>query len=412
MTVRREFFTVQPVASALEIFIPNVPPLSRIEHVPTVNGLQRVLAHSPQAQVDLPSFTRSTMDGYAVRAADTYGASQALPAYLTVVGEIRMGQVPEMQLASGQAAVIHTGAMLPAGTDAVVMVERTQPITEQEIEVLVAVAPGENLLQVGEDIEARSTILRAGHRLRPQDIGGLLAAGISEVQVMARPRVAILSSGDELVAANETPTGAQVRDINLPMLTALCQQAGAEVLPLGIARDSLESLLEMAREGLQAADMLVISAGSSVSVRDLTTEVVNKLGQPGVLIHGLAVKPGKPTILAACDGKAVIGLPGNPVSAMLVARQIVLPVLAHLAGEIVRPPTSVRAQLMQNVASVSGREDTVPVMLHATETGYQAVPIFGKSNLIFTLLQADGVIQIPLNSGGLYAGTEVEVQVF
>jgi molybdopterin molybdotransferase len=352
------------------------------------------------------------MDGYAVRAADTYGASSALPAYLTMVGEVRMGQLADMHLMSGQAILIHTGAMLPAGADSVVMVERTQRISDQEIEVLAPVAPGENVLQIGEDVRAGNPALCCGHRLRPQDIGGLLACGIREVQVAAPLRVAVMSSGDELVPALEEPETAQIRDINLPMLSAFCRQMGADVLALGIAPDHLDAQVAMASAGLAAADVLIMSAGSSVSVRDLTTSVINQLGEPGVLVHGLAVKPGKPTILACCGGKPVIGLPGNPVSALLVARQILPPLFAHLSGASLPPKTSLRGILTQNIPSVNGREDTVPVSIQFDADTCHVHPIAGKSNLIFTLLQADGVIEIPLNAGGLYAGTEVEVMLF
>jgi molybdopterin molybdotransferase len=204
----------------------------------------------------------------------------------------------------------------------------------------------------------------------------------------------------------------QIRDINSHMLAALCSDAGADVRLLGIARDTIPSLLSMARDGLAQCDFLVLSAGSSVSVRDLTLEVVNQLGSPGVLQHGLAVKPGKPTIIAACGGKPVIGLPGNPVSAMLVARQVILPILRYLQGEATPYFTSVSARLTQNIASTTGREDQIPVRLIENETGYDAEPVFGKSNLIYTLLKADGLIHIPLNVSGYPAGTQVEVEIF
>ena len=352
------------------------------------------------------------MDGYAVKAADTFGASDSLPAYLRMRGHVLMGEAPDFTLQSGEAADIHTGAMLPDGADAVVMIERTQKISDDEIEVLAPVAVGENVIQRGEDVRKDSVTLPAGHRLRPQDIGGLLAVGIGEVDVVKQPRVAILSCGDELVEVHETPAPGQIRDINSHMLMALCSEIGAECIRLGIARDTLDSMLSMARDGLAQADMLILSAGSSVSTRDLTFDVVNQLGKPGVLQHGLAVKPGKPTILAACDNKPVIGLPGNPVSALLVARQIVIPTLRFLMREQSKPQATVSATLTQNIASTSGREDFVPVKLIEGDDGYLAEPIWGKSNLIYTLLKADGIVHVPLNTSGYTANTQVKVRLF
>lgn len=407
-----QFFQLKPVQDSLALLFQNIGTLSNIETIPTPMALNRVLADAPVSPIDSPGFDRSAMDGYAVKAADTYGASDTLPAYLNVVGHINMGEVPTLAIGQGDTAVIHTGAMLPNGADAVVMVERTQPVTDEEIEVLAPVAVGENVIKLGEDVRKDSEVLAKGHRIRPQDIGGLLAVGITEVNVYKCPKIAILSSGDELVDASETPELGQIRDINSYMLAALCESLGAEVTRLGIARDTLESFLSLAQKGFQAYDMLIMSAGSSVSVRDLTQEVINQLGEPGVLQHGLAVKPGKPTIIAACGGKPVIGLPGNPVSAMLVARQIVIPTIHYLIGEEIKPTSTVSATLTQNIASTSGREDSVPVRLIATENGYQAEPIWGKSNLIYTLLKADGLVHVPLNTSGYKAGTTVEVILF
>jgi molybdopterin molybdotransferase len=410
--VSKQFFIVQPPDDALITLFQNITPLQIKEMLPTISSLNRILTTPLHSPINLPEFKRSTMDGYAVRAADTFGASDTLPTYLRVIGQIHMGEVPSIVIQSGEAAEIHTGAMLPEGADAVVMIERTQRVSDNEIEVLAAVASGENVVQVGEDIGEGDIALYVGHRIRPQDIGGLLAVGIHEVEVIKQPRIAVLSCGDELVEAHEEPRLGQVRDINSFMLMTLCSEIGVEVTRLGIARDTLDSMLSLARTGLAQCDMLVLSAGSSVSSRDLTYEVVNQLGKPGVLQHGLAVKPGKPTIIAACDGKPVIGLPGNPVSAMLVARQIVMPVIRFLLGETQKPIATVTATLTQNIASTSGREDSIPVRLIKSDSGYNAEPIGGKSNLIYTLLKADGLVTVPLNVSGYLAGTIVEVRLF
>lgn len=413
MTTKQQFFQVMPVSEALELVTRHIGHQLPTETLPTRAALGRVLAQAPISPHDLPEFPRSTMDGYAVRAQDTFGASQALPAYLHVVGSVQMGGAPDVQVTTAQAVEIHTGAMLPEGADAVIMVEHTQTVSEKEIEVLSPVAPGENVVQVGEDVAQGAEVLPVGHRLRPQDLGGLLAVGLIEVTVSARPRVALLSSGDELVPPEQMPVIGQIRDINAYALGALIEQGGAEVVFGGIARDNFDEMLAKAQDAFASADMLVLTAGSSISTRDLTRDVINALGKPGILQHGLAVKPGKPTIFAVCDGKPVIGLPGNPVSAFLVARQIVLPLIRRLQGERVPHRATVSATLMQNIPSKSGREDTVPVSLTQQADGlYAAEPIFGKSNLIFTLIRADGLVHVPLNTGGLKAGDRVDVTLF
>ncbi len=407
-----EFFNVQPVAQALETLLVHWQPAPAIEQLDPRAALGRALAQDVRAVADLPAFRRSTVDGYALRAAESFGASPALPALLRVAGELRMGEAAQQTLAPGSALLIHTGGMLPPGADAVIMLERTQPLGKGEIELLAAVAPGENVLQPGEDIARDSLLLAAGQTLRAQEIGGLLAAGVTQVQVRMRPRVAILSSGDELVPPEATPAPGQIRDINAHTLAALVSDADGVPLHCGIARDEFDDYLARAQRGLAAADLLLLTAGSSVSARDLTRAVIEQLGAPGVLQHGLAVRPGKPTLLAVCDGKAVIGLPGNPVSALLVARQLLLPLLRHWSGAAQTRAASVRALLGANLASASGREDTVPVRLRERDGQLVAEPVFGKSGLIFTLVGADGLLQIPLDSGGLRAGTSVEVELF
>lgn len=407
-----EFFNVQPVEAALAALYIHWTPQPRTEQIDTRAALGRVLLTAPGSPIDLPAFRRCTVDGYAVHAADTFGASSSLPAYLTVIGSVPMGESPAQDIQRGQAMLIHTGGMLPASADAVVMIERTQSFSANEIEVHAPVAPGENVVQIGEDVTQGEVILPAGQRLRPQDIGGLMAVGILAVEVSVAPRVGILSSGDELVAPEDRPAPGQVRDINAYTLAGLVTQAGGEPVLLGIARDELSDFQTRARAGFEQCDLLVITAGSSVSTRDLTHTVISGLGQPGVLQHGLAVKPGKPTILAVCDNKPVIGLPGNPVSAYLVARQIITPLIERYLGLARQPMATIGAILKSNIPSTTGREDTIPVQLIEQDGQFLAEPVFGKSNLIFTLMRAQGVIHIPLNNTGLKAGTEVEVVMF
>ena len=408
-----EFFNVLAPDIALQTLLERLPAQVEAETVPTYQALGRVTAAAILAPEHLPAFPRSTMDGYAVRASDTFGASESLPAYLEVVGEVAMGQASDITLAVGQAAVAYTGGMLANGANAVVMVENTQAIDATSIEVLRPVAPGENVVQVGEDVRQGETIVPAGWLCRPQDLGGLVALGITQVKVRRRPRVAIVSTGDEIVAPEAIPGPGQIRDINTYTIAALVQQAGGVPVPLGVVRDDYEAQRQAAVKGLAQADMLIFSAGSSVSSRDMTVQVLNSLGTPGVLVHGIAHRPGKPTIVALVEGKPAFGLPGNPVSAMIVFGILVRPTIYALTGCTQPPqPTTVRARLTKNIPSVTGREDHVQVRLFSADGELQAEPVFGKSNLIYTLIRAAGIVVVPLNQGGLYAGEEVPVQVY
>ncbi|MBM3935336.1 MAG: molybdopterin molybdotransferase MoeA [SAR202 cluster bacterium] len=405
-----EFFNVMPSGEAHELLFRSLSVRTRAEKVPTAGASGRVLAKDIYSPEDLPAFARSSMDGFSVRASDTFGASEGMPAYFEVVGEVPMGSGPSVGLAAGQAARAYTGGMLAGGADAVVMVENTQAVDERTIEVNRPVAPGENVIQVGEDVRRGDVVIPAGRVLRPQDIGGLMALGIMEVSVAQKPRVAIVSTGDELVPPAGSPGPGQVRDINTYTISALVEKAGGVPVPIALVPDEYETQRLAAVEGLGRCDMLVFSAGSSVSARDMTARVLGSLGSPGVLVHGLAHKPGKPTIIAVVDGKPAIGLPGNPVSAAVVFGMICRPAIYRLAG-CTEPPRapSLSARLLRDIPSVAGREDHAQVRLVMEGADLCAAPVFGKSNLIYTLVRSDGAVIVPLERGGLYAGETVTV---
>ena len=405
-----EFLELVPPPQALARLMDHIHAIPSPELIDTGKALGRITASAVVAPHPLPAFPRSTVDGYAVRAADTHGASDALPAYLQVVGEILMGVPAAVELRRGQCALIHTGGMLPAGADAVVMVEHTQSVRQGEVEILRSLAEADNVIKVGEDVLEGQEVLPSGVRLRPAEIGGLLALGLTQVVVARRPRIGIISSGDELVSPHVQPALGQVRDINAYTLSALVEQTGGFPVRFGIQPDRADELLAVARQAVEQCDVVVITAGSSASTRDLTAQVIDALGEPGVLVHGVNVRPGKPTILAICAGKVVIGLPGNPVSALVIASLFVTPVLEAMLGlKRTLPPAGIQAVLALNLASQAGREDWIPVRLVATPQGFLAEPVFGKSNLIFTLARADGLIRIPADANGLPAGARVEV---
>lgn len=405
-----EFLQLIPPEKAWAVLRKNLPPFTpEIENVLVSLALGRVTAEAVIADQPLPAFNRSTVDGFAVRSADTYGAGESLPAYLMVTGEVLMGSVPKFALSSAEAAVIPTGGMLPEGADAVVMVEHTQSLHTGEVEIFEAVAPSENVLKMGEDVAPGQEVIPCGTRLRPAEIGGLMALGQTRVAVASRPKVAILSTGDEVIQPERKPLPGQVRDINTFTLSALIEQAGGQAVTYGIFPDRKEAIQEGLKKALDECQAALITAGSSFSARDLTAEVIRTQGTPGILVHGINIRPGKPTILAVCNGKAVIGLPGNPVSALVIASLFVVPVVEYMLGlcHLIRPEISARLEI--NLPSQAGREEWIPVRLISGNGEYRAEPIFFKSNLIFNLVKADGLVHIPADVNGLSAGDPVKV---
>ncbi len=421
-----EFLTLLPPDEARGKLFSHLPaPKPVSEKIKVSSSLGRVTAEDITAPHPLPDFRRSTVDGFAVRAKDTYGASDSLPAYLALAGEVPMGDAPKAGLELGSCMTIHTGGMLPEGADAVVMLEYTQTVgagsshSNPEIEIFKSVAEGENVIAIGEDVAQGQVVQPKGSLMRPAEIGGLMALGIVHLRVSKKVRVGLISSGDEVIPPEESPRPGQVRDINSHTLAALVTKAGGEPVLYGIVEDTFEALQETAARALTECDVVVITAGSSASTRDMTADVIATLGKPGVLVHGINTRPGKPTILGVCDGKAVIGLPGNPVSALVNGYMLVVPLIEHLLGQTPRPKATVQAKLTVNLPSQAGREDWWPVRLASPSPlqgegrgegqKYNAEPIFGKSNLIFTLTAADGLLRIPPDATGLSAGEMVEV---
>ncbi|NIM05970.1 MAG: molybdopterin molybdenumtransferase MoeA [Armatimonadetes bacterium] len=391
-----------------------------VETVNPSDAAGRVVAEDVVSPVDLPPFSRSIMDGFAVRAQDTFGATDGLPGQLTVIGEVKMGRPATVSVGAGQAAKIPTGGMLPDGANAVVMIEHTQPFMvsevepcgEQTIEVVRSVAPGENVIRVGEDLSKSEVMLRAGRRLRPQEIGALAGVGILSVQVYRRPRLGLLSTGNEIIPPDSEPEPGQIRDINSAALTAAAQNIGAEVIFFGIVRDNREELRARLKETFESCDMVILSGGTSVGIEDMVAECIAELGPPGILAHGLALKPGKPVIIAVALNKPVFGLPGHPASSLLTFDLVVSPLLRKMAQCEEKPRAKVRALLARNLPSAPGREDFYRVRFESREDKLWAVPLLGKSALISTLLRADGLLHIPAEREGVYEGEEVEVELF
>jgi molybdopterin molybdotransferase len=380
------------------------------ETVALDEALERVLAEPLTADLDIPGFTRSTMDGFAVAATATFGASEGNPAYLNVTGRVAMGEETDLKLGSGEAVQIATGGMLPAGADAVVMVEHTDRLDETTIEVYKSVAPGQNVVAQGEDVAAGSEVLTKGRRLRPQELGLLAALGRDRVAVHRRPGVGILSTGDEVVDIHTEPRLGQIRDMNAYALAGQAQRCGALTTTYGIVGDDAAELMRHCAAALAENDVVLLSGGSSVGARDFTIEILEALPDTEVLVHGISISPGKPTILARSGAKAVWGLPGHVTSAMVVFTAVVKPFLLHLGGRLGEGATTrCLARLTRNLASAQGREDYLRVRLSEKGGELWAEPLLGKSGLIRTMVQADGLVAVPKDTEGLETGAVVEV---
>ena len=375
----------------------------------------RILAQDVFSSIDLPEFHRATMDGYAVQARSTFGASESMPALFAIVGSVEMGEVPTVSVKTGEAVRIATGGMVPNGADSVVMVEHTQSLDAHTVEVFKSAAPLQHVMEVGEDIRKGGKILVKGSRIRPQEMGVLAALGQTHVPVYKQPVLAIISSGDEIVPIDQTPGLSQLRDVNAHTLAGLIALSGGMPLYLGIARDDFDELDRLCRQALDRADMILISGGSSVGSRDFTLEVFQGLPDAEILVHGVSISPGKPTILARSRGKAVWGLPGQVTSAMVVFHVLVRPALERISGlseDALGRSRQVPAVLSRNLASVQGRDDHVRVRLVRQEGRLYAEPILGKSGLIHTMVKADGLVRIARDSEGLDKGAPVEVMLF
>jgi len=403
------FFKVTHLDQVLE-HLKDFEPV-QAEEVDLLDAYGRVLAADVASEVDLPDFARATMDGYAVAAAATFGASEGAPAYLSVKGTVAMGEIPAFAVAPGEASRISTGGMLPHGADSVVMIEHAGVIDERTVEIYRSVAPGQHVIQIGEDFRRGEKILTSGRRLRPQEVGLLAAFGRRSIRVFKRPSIGIISTGDEVVPLDREPGPGQIRDINTYTLAGQVRDAGAAAVPFGIVPDNYQALYEACSQALAGTDMVLISGGSSVGARDFSVEVLSALPDPRILVHGISISPGKPTILAKSGQKALWGLPGHVVSAMVVFTAVVRPFIERLCG--VADPSGFRpllsARLSRNVSSAQGRVDFIRVKLGYRDGALWADPILGKSGLINTMVRADGLIRVDINTEGLEKGTEIRV---
>lgn len=376
------------------------------EVLPLSACIGRVLAEDITANEYVPDFDRSTVDGYAVRASDTFGCSDSMPAILKLRGIVGMGKASGIVLHEGECAYVPTGGEIPEGADAMVMIEHGESYGNEEIGILKAAAPGNNIIYRGDDVFPGKTVIRAGRVLRAEDIGALAALGICEVKLKKRPVVGIISTGDELVPVSQRPEAGQVRDVNSDMLAACVELCGAEARCFGIVRDGYMRLRKAIVEHLDGCDALLISGGSSVGQMDSTCAVIEELG--ALLLHGIAMKPGKPTIIGKIGSKPVIGLPGHPAAAFFVTDIFVKELIAIMLG--IKPRVfSVSARLTEAVSANHGRAQYVGVVLSEQDGKVYARPVRSKSGLISSLAGCDGYFCIPRDSEGCAKGDEITV---
>ncbi len=402
------------VDEAVKILLDNLEQSSLAsEIVPLEQALDRITAVSILSMEDLPSHPRSTMDGFAVCSSDTFGASESMPCYLQITGEVLMGEQSTLTVARGNCLRIATGGLLPQGADAVVMFEHTVPVDETMIEVVKSVGSGSNIIQTGDDISKDQIALSAGRLLRPQDLGLLAGLGITEVEVRRQVRVGILSTGDEIVPCSEKPAPGKIRNINSIAIGSAARRLGATVTDYGIVEDSEENFFTAIDKAKVENDLVIFSGGSSVGTRDLGEKAIESLGSPGVLVHGVTLKPGKPIIIGLHDQKPIFGLPGHPVSAMvcfdLFVSQAIRKLSGHFSSDL---EATVSAILGRNIPSAPGRRDIVRVQLNDENNKLIAEPVLGKSGSISTLSRAHGFVVIPEPLQGLTENSEVEVYLY
>ena len=408
----KEFFKVLTIKKALEL--QNEFSLLETEQIKITDAYNRIIACDIISDINIPDFIRSTMDGYAVRSKSVFGASESNPAILSVKGSIEMGKPPDFEINIGESAKIATGAMLPKGADSVVMVEHTDIIDNSEIQVYKSLVPFQHVVNIGEDFKKEEKIISKGQKLRPQEIGILACLGYKNVLVYKKPEISIISTGDELVSIDKNPGYGKIRDINTYTLSSLIIKNGGIPNPIGIVKDDYKSLCIAFEKAVEQSDMIIVSGGSSVGTRDFTIDILESLPDTKILLHGISIKPGKPTILAKSKQKAFWGMPGHVTSAMIVFHSIVKHFIHHISGFTFFNDNNIQipAILSRNIASVQGRTDFVRVKLIRENNTYTAQPVIGKSGLLNTMIKSDGYFEIDINLEGKYKGELIWVTPF
>jgi len=409
----RGFKEATRIEEARRIFYEALQTVSLPSETISLQGsLNRILAEDVGADASVPAFEKSAMDGYAVVAEDTFGSSQTNPSLLKLVGESKIGELPMKTLRKGETIAIATGAPVPQGANAVVVVENTKRLDTGDVEMYAAVAPGENISHIGEDVKQGTVVLERGRKLKPPDLGLLVALGRETVMVVRRPKVAILSTGNEVSEGGPVTSG-RIVDVNRPVLMAMVEECGGVPLDLGIAKDDAEEISKKLKRGLTSADLVLVTAGTSVGKGDLVPDVINALGKPGMLVHGIAMRPSLPTGLAVVNGKPIVSLPGLPVSAMIAFSTFVQPLILRMLGTEQDPQPKIRARATKRIVGVPGFRTFIRVLVREKEGKLFVEPLRAPgSGILTTLTRANGMVVVPENVEGYDEGAEVEVQLF
>jgi len=385
--------------------------LLKEENINILEAVGRYLSKDITAPIDVPGFNRSTVDGYAVISKDTFGASESVPGFLKYKDEIEMGKEADVTVQTGNCYYVPTGGMLPNGSDSVVMIEYTETLGS-DVCIQRSVAPSENVLKKGEDLKLGDVIFKKGHKLRPQDIGLLAGIGIVNVDVYEKVRVSVVSTGDELVSPTEELKLGQIKDMNTYSLSAACLEDGCNVIERAIVKDNKELLKNKIEECVNSSHIVLISGGSSMGNKDFTKEVINDIGSPGVFIHGVSVKPGKPTIIGKINNTAVFGLPGQPVSALVIYKIFVSFLIKDIYYNEEVINEYIEGQISVNIPSAPGREHYVMVNIRQENDKNIIDPVYGKSGMLSMMAKARGYVKINTNQEGLIKGDKVRVFLF
>ncbi|MEA4825327.1 MAG: gephyrin-like molybdotransferase Glp [Clostridium sp.] len=408
-----EMFKVHSVKAARKKLIENFKDFKcEVEEIEILEAEGRILSEDIHSKLNVPHFRRSTVDGYAVISKDTYGASESLPMFLEVLGEVEMGKAANMKVTTDKAVYVPTGGMIPEGADAVVMVEYVEKLDDTNITISRPAVSKENIIDVGDDIKENQRILSKGIRLRPQDIGVLSSVGVYKVKVFKMPSISIISTGDEVIDPKEELQLGKIKDINTYTLSAMAREIGLNIVERRVVKDNKELLKNTLKECIEKSDMVMLSGGSSVGTKDITKIVINEMGEPGVFVHGVAMKPGKPTILAKVYNKPLFGLPGQPASAMIAFKVFVEYFIKNIFNLDEYEDRFAEASMTTNIHSAPGKETYQMVYLEKEDGEYKARPVYGKSGMITLMSKAKGYIKIDEDKEGIKEGEKIRVNLF
>ncbi|MDR7855350.1 molybdopterin molybdotransferase MoeA [Tissierella sp.] len=407
-----EFFKVVSVDEGKSLLMDNFKDYEfQTEKINILESVGRVLAEDIYSDINVPEFNRSTVDGYAIKVSDSHGATDSIPSILTIVGEVLMGQEAKISIKSGEAVYVPTGGMIPQGADGVIMIENTEKMDDNTILIYKSISQDENIIHKGEDIEKNALALKKGRKITPEVVGVLAALGISSFNIYRKPRFYNISTGDEIIGIDEELTMGKVRDINSYALSALIEKLGGEVVGNTIIKDDYHVLRAEVEKALEVSDIVMISGGSSVGTRDYTHQVINSFNGKGVFVHGVSIKPGKPTIMGEGKGKLIFGLPGHPVSSIIVFKTFLEFFINKKLGIDTISPR-INAIVDSNFPSSPGRTTYQMVSLGERDGRFYATPSFGKSGMISLLSESQGYIIIEIHEEGVYKGEEREVYLF